>query len=200
MNNRNKKIGQFCRRMFLLMTFQFVLLGASAQYVAVKNNLLYDVTATPNLGLELRMSPKWTAGVNFGFNPFSFSNDRKWKHLLVAPEARYWFCDVFAGHFLGFNAFYSHYNVGHAHFPFPFGLYPSVRQLRKQGDAYAAGLFYGYSWILSPRWSLEAEAGVDVGYTHYKEYECAHCGAYLGKKDKVFATPKLGINIVYNIK
>ena len=44
------------------------------------------------------------------------------------------------------------------------------------------------------------EGGVDVGYTKYKEYECTHCGDYYGKEKKAFAVPKVGINIIYNIK
>ena len=36
------------------------LLPARAQDTAVKTNLLYDATATVNLGLEVGLAPKWT--------------------------------------------------------------------------------------------------------------------------------------------
>ncbi|MBP3774281.1 MAG: DUF3575 domain-containing protein [Bacteroidaceae bacterium] len=177
-----------------------ITLTAKGQTLAVKNNLLYDAALTPNIGLELRTAPHWTLGINAGYMPWPQHSARrtKWKHLLVAPEMRYWFCETFSGHFLGFNAVYSHYNAGHLHLPL--GLYPTIKDKRKQGDLVAAGLFWGYSWILSPHWSFEAEAGVDVGYTWYKNYECAHCGTYLGKDDKSFVMPKLGLNVIYNIK
>ena len=88
-----------------------LLLGAgltcSAQKLAVKNNLLYDLTQTPNIGFELAVSHKWTVGINFGYNPwwhhadgghtFPFgkgtaraADDRvQWRHFIIAPEARY---------------------------------------------------------------------------------------------------------------
>ncbi len=184
--------------------------AVEAQKVAVKSNLLYaasmnmihgfDAPPTPNLGVEFYLSGHWTAGLNAGYMPWpsDSSKERKWKHLLISPEARYWFCSPFSRDFIGFNAIYSHFNVGKVHFPF--GLYPSLRDKRRQGDMVAVGATYGYSWILSPHWSLEAEAGIDVGYAWYKEYDCAHCGTYYGKDKKPFLMPKVGVSIVYNIK
>ena len=83
---------------------------------------------------------------------------------------------------------------------YPFGLYPSLKDSRRQGKAFGIGAFYGYSWILSPHWSIGAEAGVDVGFAHFKEYNCSHCGAFLRKDTKPFVAPKVGINAVYNLK
>ena len=185
---------------WMLILFSCVLSQVSAQKVAIKNNFLYDAALTPNLGVEVFLSPRWTAGLNVGYLPWP-SNDRherKWKHFLFAPEARYWLCSAFSRDFIGVNAVYSHYNVGNVHFPF--GLYPSVRTHRRQGDLVAVGAFYGYSWILSPHWSIEAEGGLDVGYTWFKNYDCAHCGTYYGRDRKPFVMPKIGLNIVYNIK
>ena len=204
-----------CRGMLLAIMLSTVLAG-NAQKLAVKNNLLYDLTQTPNIGFELAVSKKWTVGLNFGYNPwwhhadggttFPFgkgiaraADDRtQWRHLLIAPEARYWFCSTFAGHFMGFNAFYTHFNQGNV--KYPFGLYPSLKDSRRQGNGVAIGAFYGYSWILSPHWSIEAEAGIDVGYAWFKEYNCTHCGAFLRKDNKPFLAPKVGINAVYNLK
>ena len=33
---------------------------ASAQRLAVKSNLLYDITSTINLGVEYEVAPRWT--------------------------------------------------------------------------------------------------------------------------------------------
>ena len=194
MSNRELRIS-----IMTLMLFCISICSMS-QTVVLKNNLLYDATLTPNIGIEVKLSQKWTAGLNLGYQPWPFKDttERKMRHLLIAPEVRYWFCDVFSGWFFGINAFYSHYNMSKV--KFPFGMYSSVKDRRKQGDAVAAGLFAGHSWILSPHWSIEAEAGVDVGYTKYKEYECVHCGEYYGQEKKGFAVPKVGINIIYNLK
>ena len=191
-----KKLGKF----IILLAFCSISLSGYTQTVVLKNNLLYDATLTPNIGIEVKLAKQWSAGINVGYQPWPFKDttERKMRHLLIAPEIRYWFCDVFSGWFVGANAFWSHYNISKV--KFPFGMYPSVKDRRKQGDAFAAGLSAGYSWILSPHWSIEAEGGVDVGYTKYKEYECAHCGDYYGQEKKAFAVPKVGINIIYNIK
>ena len=95
------------------------------------------------------------------------------------------------------NAIYSHYNVGNT--KIPFGLYSAVKDRRLQGDLLALGGKYGYSWILSRDWRIEAEAGVAVGYAWFKEYECDHCGTYYGKGDRIFLLPQLGVNVVYII-
>lgn len=169
-----------------------------AQDIAVKTNLAYAATATPNIGLEARVNGHITAGISAGFNPFSYSDNKKIKHLLIAPQARYWWCESFAGHFIGVNAAYAHYNAGNI--KLPFGLYGIDEGERHQGDMVALGASYGYSWILSPRWSIEAEIGCDLGYTWYDRYECKRCGTYRGNENKLLALPWINIGLVYNIK
>ena len=76
---------QFLVSLLLLISF-----SASAQKIAVKTNLLYDVTTTLNLGAEVRLAPKWTLDLSGNYNPFNLGDDKKMKHWLVQPEARYW--------------------------------------------------------------------------------------------------------------
>ncbi len=177
-------------------------LSVSAQTFVVKNNLLYDATLTPNLGFEGAVAPRWTIGLNAGLNPWKHpysDKEKQLRHFIIMPEARYWFCSTFAGHFIGMNAAYSHFNVAKLGKPMSW-LYKDIDTHRYQGDMVAAGATYGYSWILSNRWSIEAEIGADVGYAWFKMYDCEHCGTYYGKDDKPFAMPKAGVNIVFNIK
>lgn len=75
--------------------------GAKAQEVALKTNLLSDAFLNPNLAAEVALAPRWTIDVSGQFNTWNLSHDRKWKHWVVQPEIRYWFCDRFAGHFVG---------------------------------------------------------------------------------------------------
>lgn len=187
------------RKAFLLFLILLTgnIISAKAQNVAVKNNILYDASTTPNFGIELRLSNKWTAGINVGLNPWTFSDNKKLKHLLVAPQLRYWLCESFSGHYFGANIAYVHYNV--SDIKFPFGLYSGVDGERRQGDLAAIGASYGYSWILSPHWSLEAEAGLDLGYTWSDRYDSHKCGTYRGSDNKFLVLPKLALNIVYII-
>ena len=41
------------KKFFLIGATLLLSLYASAQHVALKNNIVYDATATPNLGLEV---------------------------------------------------------------------------------------------------------------------------------------------------
>ena len=68
------------------------LLTANAQKVALKTNLLYDATSTPNLGAELALGKKSTLQLFYGLNPWKFASDRtkQLRHWLLMPEYRYW--------------------------------------------------------------------------------------------------------------
>ena len=87
--------------MLLLILLTGDIIPSKAQNIAIKNNILYDATTTPNLGIELRLSNKWTAGMNIALNPWTFPDNKKLKHLLVAPQLRYWLCESFSGHYFG---------------------------------------------------------------------------------------------------
>jgi len=170
-----------------------------AQQVTISNNLLYDAWLTPNLRMGVRLAPHWSMGVTAGYRPWPTDDhkSKKWKHLLMSPDLRYWTDSVNVHHFFGVNLIYSHYNV--ADVKFPFGLYKSVRNERRQGDLGALGVYYGYSWPLGRHWNIEALIGAAVGYTKYNRYECGECGTKIGEDKKWFAMPQAALNIVFNI-
>ena len=193
-------------RKFNLLSLAIILLLAivnvqkvNAQHFTISNNLLYDATLTPNLRLGARLSPHWSLGLTAGYRPWPTDDNesKKWKHLLLAPDARYWTDSVNVHHFFGFNLIYSHYNV--AEVKFPFGLWKSVRDERRQGDLAAVGAYYGYSWPLGRYWNLETHIGLALGYTWFDRYQCGHCGKKIGSDKKVFVMPQAGVSIVYNI-
>lgn len=170
-----------------------------AQVVTVSNNLLYDGVLTPNLRVGLRVAPHWSVGMTAGYRPWPTDDvsTRKLRHLLLSPSVRYWTDSVNVHHFFGANIIYSHYNVGGI--KFPFGLYKSVRNERRQGDLVALGIFYGYSWPLGRFLNIEAMIGAALGYTSFDRFECVHCGQLLGHEKKLFAMPQAALNIVINI-
>ena len=96
----------------LLVAFVCICLTTSGQQVAVKSNVLYDALLNINVGAEFGLAPRWTLDVSGDLNMWTLSHERRWKHWLLQPEARYWFCDRFSGHFLGFHAHGGQYNVG----------------------------------------------------------------------------------------
>ena len=187
------------RILFLMPLFVWSATNVSAQQVTLSNNLLYDAWLTPNMRLGVRLAPHWSMGMTVGYRPWPTDDEktRKYRHLLLSPSLRYWTDSVNVHHFFGVNLIYSHYNVGGI--TFPFGLYKSVQDERREGDLGALGIFYGYSWPLGRWWNIEALIGAAVGYTKYNRYACGHCGELLGRDRKWFAMPQAALNIVFNI-
>ena len=153
----------------------FVTMNARAQEVAIKTNLLYDATATVNLGVEIGIAPKWSLDLSGNLNAWNIDEDTKWRHWLAQPEVRYWFCDRFTRHFLGFHALAGQYNIGGLKNNFKF-LGTDFSQLsnnRFQGWGAGAGIAYGYAMILGKHWNLEFELGVGYIYSAYDIFECS---------------------------
>lgn len=182
------------RRSLILLYLSLTLLCVHAQNFAVKTNVLYDATTTVNLGVEFALSPKVTVDLSGNYNPWTFSENKKLKHWLVQPEVRYWMCEKFNGHFLGFHAHAGEFNMGGIKLL-------GMEKYRYQGRAAGAGFSYGYQWLLNERWNLEASIG--LGYTHldYSKYYCENCGDKIGDEKKHFVGPtKAAVSLIYIIK
>lgn len=171
---------------------------------AVKTNLLYDATTTFNLGVEFRLSKRLSLDLPVNYNPWTFSNNKKIKHVLVQPELRYWIYEPFNGHFLGAHLLWSLYNVGGI--SLPSGVeetmgYGDLKNNRYEGSLYGVGVSYGYHWMLSNRFSLEATIGLGYVYLDYDRFECVKCGEKLGHDTRSYFGPtKLGLSLIYLIK
>jgi hypothetical protein len=205
----------------------------AAQSIAVNSNLLYDLTTTINLGLEVGMAPRWSLELPVNYNPWNplSTGYRKnpdgagyltegnivtqnkseaqtypvqIRHWLIQPELRYWLCHTFEGSFFGLHAIIGGFNAGGIKL---FG-WDKDRQstdyglpYRYQGNAYGGGISYGYQWVLSNRWSIEATLGVGVAVLTGKQYVCPRCGAEKGDLHKTWVGPtKAGISLIYIIK
>ena len=126
--------------LILLMLGYFVP-GSKAQKVAVKSNLLYDLTTTMNLGVEIGLAPKWTLDVPVNYNPWKPDNGRRLRHWGIQPEVRYWFCERFNRTFVGLHAHYADFNVGNLP-----GLFSdNMQKNRYQGHLYGGELSIGHS-------------------------------------------------------
>lgn len=187
-NSRTKKLAVA----LLLVTGAWT--TCHAQEVAVKTNLLYDATTTLNLGLEVGLGSRMTLDISGNYNPWRFHNYRL-KHGLIQPELRYWTCEKFNGHFFGLHGFYGKYNVG----GLPFN--SNMKHNRYQGHLFGGGISYGYQWILSDRWNLEASLGVGYARLKDKKYPCASCGEMLKEgHHNYFGPTKAAVSIIYIIK
>ena len=190
---------------FKALLFLFLVLGsisAKGQDVAVKTNLLYDIAAfTANAGVEVGLAPRWTLDVSANYNGWTLSDNRRWKHWVVQPEARYWLCDRFAGHFFGLHAHGGQFNIGGLKNGISFlgSDFSKLENRRYQGWLAGAGIAYGYSWILGKHWNLEAEIGLGYIYTRFDTYPCADCGRKIAEDGShhYVGPTKAAINLVY---
>lgn len=172
-----------------------------AQRAAVKTNLLYDVTTTFNLGAELALDSKWTLDVSVNYNPWTFADNKKWKHYMVQPELRYWLCEKFNGHFFGVHLHGGQYNIGNINTSLKFlgtDLSP-LKSNRFEGWFAGAGIAYGYSWILARHWNIEAEVGLGYAYSRFDKFNCADCGKKLesGRFHHYVGPTKAAVNLIY---
>lgn len=161
---------------------------------AIKTNALYWATITPNLELEVGLAKKLTVDISGNYNPWKFGNDRQFKHWLVQPELRYWFCERFNRSFIGLHGHYGEMNVSNLNFL-------GLGHDRYDGNFYGAGISYGYQWIINNRWSMEATIGAGYARLKYDKYARGDGDEKLEHKShNYFGPTKIGLSFIYMIK
>ena len=159
--------------------------SVSAQRLAIKTNVLYWLTLSPNLSLEAVVSSRSTVGLSGAFNAWTIGTLPSIKFAMVQGDYRYWFRAPMSGHFLGGTLLYSY-------------ITPTINDIRRHGYAAGVGPTYGYAWVLGRRWNLEAHIGVGYLYTKYDRYDN---GFYAGTEHKhLFAPLSIGVTASYILK
>ncbi len=165
-----------------------------AQKWAVKSNLLYDATATINLGVEAALGPRVTLDISGNYNPWEFG-DARWKHWLRQPEVRYWLCERFNGHFFGLHAHYAEYNAGGINFNADF------HRNRYRGTSTVRVYPTVIKWLIGKRWNLEATVGLGYARLWYWKYPIAECGEVIRTRSRNYFGPtKIGLALIFIIK
>lgn len=191
------------KKSIIILIAMFVIMAQDmcAQGFALKTNLLSDGFLNINLGAEVGLAKRWTLEADGEFNDWKLSHNRMWKHWAAQPEARYWFCDRFGGHFIGLHVHGGQYNIGGFD-----GWYnilgtdaTKLKDSRYEGWFIGGGFSYGYDFILGRHWNLEGEIGIGYSYTRYDRYECEVCNKRVehGKSHNYVGPTRLAINLVY---
>ena len=76
--------------MLLLLLSTLTMTSAQAQDWRLKTNLAYWATTTPNIAAETRLSNRLSMDLSLGWNTFTYSGNKKLKHIAIQPEIRYW--------------------------------------------------------------------------------------------------------------
>ena len=148
----------------------------------------YWAASTPNLGAEFRVNRHVTFNFEAAYNRIKIFNIDT-RGTMITPEVRYWFsARPQAGHFVGIAGIGCHYNYERG-------------TNRHKGDLYGGGVTYGYSFVLSRRWSLETTLG--VGMAHVQEMRWDKDEYEPGEANVKGWRPipiKAGVTFVYLIK
>ncbi|MDR2937846.1 MAG: DUF3575 domain-containing protein [Prevotellaceae bacterium] len=182
------------KHFFFITLFCTATFFAQAQRLSVKTNLLYDLTATANLGAEVALSPKFTLDISGNYNGWNLLDGKQWQHWLVQPEARYWLCDRFNGHFFGLHGMYGNYDV--YGIKSPVDLYDNHKGMLAGG-----GISYGYQWILGKRLNIEATIGAGYLYLKYDKYAAPNSDVKVesGSTKNYIGPTKIGVSLSYLI-
>lgn len=162
---------------------------ASAQRIALKTNALYWATASPNIGLELRINRHITFDFDATYNNITIGKYDSQVRMFT-PEMRYWFsARPQAGHFVGLTGIATNYDM-------------TIDKKTHDGDLFGGGFSYGYSFVLGEHWSLETTIGAGFVYRHELEYR--QDSDYRPEKANIHKWQpfplKAGISFVYIIK
>ena len=187
-----------CREKWMrkVLFFFMVMLAVPlySQRFSLKNNVLYGARGVLNIGVEIPTFSQQSLVLQMGYNPWEWSDNKKKKLLLFQPEYRYWFTDVYMGHFVGVQAHFAKYDYAKST---PFS---TISNNRYDGNALGLGFTYGYQFILSRHWNLEASVSVGYARLDYKKYG-PEKNDLLKEESKVnyFGPTQLGLTFIYII-
>ena len=199
------------KKWILLPVFYLICHNGYSQNFGIKSNLLYDATSTINLGVEFALTDKLTLDVSGNFNPWSLPQKINSKgevveyayirHWMIQPEARWWFCEKFNGHFVGAHIHGGQFNMGGMSF-LPAGWGDKGIQVKRyQGWLMGTGLSYGYHWIISSRLSLEFSLGAGYAFLRYDKYPKVASNKKEPNSFKMhyFGPTKAGISVIFMV-
>ena len=141
-------------------------------YMALKTNMLYDLLAVPNIGIEFYLGKNWSVSANWAYGWWdSNSRHRYWRYYGGEIAVRRWFGKAadekpLTGHHLGLYG---------QLFTYDFEWGGKGYMGGKPGDSlwdspnYAAGIEYGYSLPIARRLNIDFTVG--VGYWGGKYYK-----------------------------
>ena len=194
--NYDKKIKFAGGTLTLILLLLWMPFNVHAQDIALKTNVLYWSTLTPNIGAEVAFAQKHSAQLFYGLNPWKTEWGKSTCHWVLQPEYRYWFCEAFNGWFVGAHLMGGEFNL--AELDLPLGIFKDLKDHRYEGWFAGGGVTAGYQWMISPHLNLEASVGIGYDYIQYDKYKCGVCGEKIKSSHaNYFGPTKAALSIVY---
>ncbi len=156
---------------------------------SLTTNLLYDLAATLNAGVELKYTERYGLAVNGGWMHLNWGDQKRYRIWFFNPELRCYLSPD-KRYYLG-----GELHVGELNFQFS--------DTGNQGNFAGGGLTLGY--IISMNSKLQLDLGIGLGYTRYKYdtyYYNSDSDKNIRKESgiKNLWLPKPGVTLVWVIK
>ena len=136
-------------------------------WIAVKNNLLYDLILAPNIEIErwFGKNNQWSIMLEWQSPWYTWhKNSRAYEIMNFGAELRYWFNSNSKNHrwltgfFMGAYAMSGKYDV-------------EWNSNGNQGEYWSPGLTFGYAHKIAKRWNMEYSIGAGWLSTNYRHYK-----------------------------
>lgn len=158
-----------------------------APVTSLKTNLLTAPAGSINAAVEQVLRKQITFDdsmtsiyLPLSYNPFTYSNNKKVKHIAFQPEFRLRKPTMSGSYFIGANINYAFYNVGGI--DLPLNIASGLKERRYQGQLFGGGLSGGYYFKLGSNVGLEASLSAGYLYLDHEVYRCITCGTKLGEE------------------
>lgn len=159
-------------------------LKSEAQTVSLSTNLLdYACLGTLNADVSYSLSRRWSVTAGARYNPFTFRKGDPDKQFQLRQQsyslgARLWPWHTWSGWWFAGKLRYQEYNSG------------GIRSLEtREGDRFGAGLYAGYTYMMTSHLNIEFGLGLWSGLDVYRCYSCPVCGVTLESGKTHFILP-----------
>lgn len=182
------------RRFLIILTGVLLsCLPSAAQRFSLSTDLLgYACLGTLNADASVSLSRKWSLTAGVRYNPFTFmkadlQKQFQLKQKSISLGARMWPWHNASGWWFAGKARYQEYNMG--------GI---LSRDTREGDRFGAGLYAGYTHMISSHFNIEFGVGLWGGLDVYSIYSCPACGLTLESGNALFVLPDdISVSLAY---
>ena len=165
-------------------------------YMAVKTNMLYDLAAVPNVGVEFYLGKNWSIAGNWGYSWWKSDKSHwYWRYYGGDLAVRKWFGKAannkpLTGHHAGIYGQILTYDFETGN-----------RGFLADRWSYAVGAEYGYSLPIARRLNIDFTMGLGYHWGEFKEYLPidGHYVWQVTKNRKYIGPTKLEVSLVWLI-
>ena len=168
-------------------------LPSFAQKLSLSTNILeYACLGTMNLEASYSFSRRFSLTAGVRYNPFTFNEGDPeeqfhYRQQSYSAGVRLWPWHTMSGWWFAGKLRYQEYCYA--------GI---LSDEAEEGDRYGAGIYAGYTHMLTRHLNLEFGAGLWGGVALYRRYSCPMCGVTIGTGRKYFLLPDdLMISLAY---